>query len=253
MFTARCEYRLLLRADNADMRLTAKAHTRAGLVTPERLGRFLKKRELVAKTHDALAGFTLTGAQWQTATGLVVTDSVRRSAIDVLASGQVGWDSVAAALPAEVLAGVPKDVQYQVEVEASYSPAIKRQIAEVKRMRVDHVVHVPRDMDYADVASLSNEEREKLATRRPATIGEAAAIPGVTPSGVLSLLQWIRRARKNSVEAAEEKAKEQEKVAFFKAKKEEAKKLAAATAPVEVVPDLSASANEGVNKVSTSA
>ncbi len=197
MFTARCEYRLILRADNADTRLTLKGHEHAGIVSAARVQAVQAKKDAIAAARQSLKKIAYSNAQWSDRLQVPISgDGTKRTALDMLSFSTVTWDQLATALDPAVVEQIPPSIRYQLEVEASYEGPIARQRKEVARMRAEHGLAVPVDLDYQQVMSLSSEEREKLSMRRPASIGEASKIPGVTPAGLLALLQHCKRVRR---------------------------------------------------------
>ncbi|ATQ40984.1 tRNA uridine-5-carboxymethylaminomethyl(34) synthesis enzyme MnmG [Caulobacter mirabilis] len=192
MFTSRAEFRLLLRADNADQRLTGKG-VELGVVGPERAAVFhVKQREL----DDARAlarSLTLTPAAAAKAGLPVKADGQRRDLTQLLAYPGVDLDRLAEIWP-DIGAWSPA-VREQIEIDAGYAGYLDRQAADVEAFRRDEALRLPADLDYAAVGGLSNEVREKLAAVRPLTLGQAARIEGVTPGALTALLAHVRRPR----------------------------------------------------------
>jgi tRNA uridine 5-carboxymethylaminomethyl modification enzyme len=201
MFTSRAEHRLLLREDNADLRLTPRGRE-LGLVDDARWAFFEAKREGSARE---LARFQATRikaheipADWQ---ARVLGDTTTRdalSAFDLLRRPEVGYDDVIElvgpmAVPADDR--LPPQIRAQLEVAAKYAGYIERQEEEIERHRRNEETRLPPDLDYARVAGLSNEVRQKLAQLRPATVGQASRVPGVTPAAVSILLVHLKKSR----------------------------------------------------------
>jgi tRNA uridine 5-carboxymethylaminomethyl modification enzyme len=190
MFTSRAEYRLSLRADNADQRLTPLGLA-AGCVGPERARAFATKQAALREARLLLEERSLTPAE-ATRHGLTVNqDGVRRSAFDLLAHPDVSWDRVGTIWPE--LARIPPRIAEQVRIDAQYAVYLKRQQADVEAMRRDEALELPTDLDYDAVAGLSAEVRQKLAAVRPASIGQAGRIEGVTPAALTRLLGHVKR------------------------------------------------------------
>lgn len=191
MFTSRAEYRLSLRADNADLRLT-ELGIDVGCVGPTRAEMFHVKRRAIAALRTRLDELTLTPNEAR-AHGVVINlDGRRRTAMEVLAYAGVDFARLAAIWPE--LAGAPRAVAEQMEIEATYAGYLDRQEADILAFRRDEDLRLPSDLDYAAVNGLSNEAREKLALARPATLGQAARIEGLTPGAVTVLLGHLKRA-----------------------------------------------------------
>jgi tRNA uridine 5-carboxymethylaminomethyl modification enzyme len=194
MFTSRAEYRLMLREDNADLRLTELGR-RLGLVGEERWRRFEAKREAIAREQGRLRDCwvrpgTTAAAGVAEATGEEVGREVR--ALDLLARPRVGYAALMRVAP--IGPGVLDDqVAEQIEIQAKYAGYLERQRSEVARQRAEDARSLPDDMDYDNVHGLSAEVREKFARVRPATLGQAARIPGVTPAAVSLLLIHLKR------------------------------------------------------------
>jgi tRNA uridine 5-carboxymethylaminomethyl modification enzyme len=199
MFTSRAEYRLRLRADNADERLTDRGAA-VGLVGTERQAVWRAKAEQLGEGRARLRALSATPAELAKAGFHVKQDGVRRSAWDLLRGGDTGLERVAQYWPE--LAGYPGDVARRLEVDARYDAYLARQEQDVAAFRRDEQLQLPPDLDYARVPSLTTEVREKLAAARPATLGQAARIPGVTPAALVALLTHVRRHHAAAQDAA---------------------------------------------------
>jgi tRNA uridine 5-carboxymethylaminomethyl modification enzyme len=192
MFTSRAEFRLLLRADNADQRLTARGE-RLGLIGAERAQAFHVKQAALDAARAEAARLTLTPSEAQKVGFKVNADGQRRNVTQLLAYPDIGFDDLARLWPQ--LAEWAPAVREQVEIDAAYAGYLDRQQADVDAFRRDEDLRLPGDLDYATVGGLSNEARQKLAAVRPATLGQAARIEGVTPGALTALLAHVRRAR----------------------------------------------------------
>lgn len=194
MFTSRAEYRLLLREDNADLRLTETGR-RLGLVPDERWRVFEQKREALEQERQRLRGLWIRpdtpAAQQATAeTGTSIAREVR--ALELLARPEVSYRMLQR-LPGAGPGVADQQVAEQLEIQVRYAGYIERQQLEIERQRANEAVRLPEDLDYAKVRGLSNEVREKLVRGRPETLGQAGRIPGVTPASISLLLIHLKR------------------------------------------------------------
>ena len=190
MFTSRAEYRLLLRADNADQRLTPKGLT-AGLVSDLRARAFARKAQALTDARALLEGLSASPNRIGEAGIQVNLDGVRRGARELLAYPGVDMTRLAVLWPR--LAHIPPDIAGQLEIEALYRGYIRRQDADIRAFRRDEALALPADLDFDAIPGLSAEARLKLSRARPATIGAAARISGVTPAALTILLGQVRR------------------------------------------------------------
>jgi tRNA uridine 5-carboxymethylaminomethyl modification enzyme len=190
MFTSRAEFRLVLRADNADLRLTERG-VAAGSVGSARAGHFVRKRDELARVRGAMAKMSFTPPQLQALGFKVNMDGVRRTALDLLSLPDESWTSVCRVMPE--LSAIRTDVVEQIEIEARYRGYVERQDADIKAFRKEEAMTLPVNIDYADIGGLSTEVRTKLAKARPATLGAAARMPGVTPAALTALLRHVKR------------------------------------------------------------
>jgi tRNA uridine 5-carboxymethylaminomethyl modification enzyme len=193
MFTSRAEFRLLLREDNADLRLTPTGRA-LGLVDDARWAAFEAKREAIAREQSRLADAWVRPARFDDATRAAVGDRVQRDcrALELLARPDIGYAELVA-VPGIGPGVAEAAVAEQVEIQAKYAGYIARQHAEIERSRAGEAQALPEDFDYAGVRGLSTEVREKLSRHRPATLGQAARLPGITPAAVSLLLIHLRR------------------------------------------------------------
>jgi tRNA uridine 5-carboxymethylaminomethyl modification enzyme len=199
MFTSRAEYRLSLREDNADLRLTA-AGRELGLVDDERWEFFQRKRAAVESEVNRLERAVVQPADVDAALlgKLGAPLSRETHAFDLLRRPELSYDDVscvAACAPADWCADerLREQVKLQVEVQAKYSGYLKRQSEEIDRHRRHEELRLPADIDYSQVGGLSNEARQRLGDVRPETLGQAARIPGLTPAAVSLLLVHLKR------------------------------------------------------------
>jgi tRNA uridine 5-carboxymethylaminomethyl modification enzyme len=190
MFTSRAEFRLTLRADNADQRLTDKGIA-LGVVGPARAAAWAAKRDALAAARAEARALTLTPAEAQKAGLPVKADGQRRNLVQLLAYPSIGFEDLARLWP-QVAAWSP-EVREQIEIDASYAGYLDRQAADAEAFRRDEDLRLPADLDYAAIGGLSNEVRGKLSAVRPLTLGQAARIEGVTPGALTALLAHVRR------------------------------------------------------------
>ncbi len=193
MFTSRAEFRLTLRADNADQRLTARG-VDLGVVGSERAAVFHVKQSALAEARREAEALTVTPTEAAKAQIRVNEDGQRRSLVQLLAYAGVGWPEVERLWP-QVRAW-PAAAREQIEVDAAYAGYLDRQQAEVDAFRRDEALALPAELDYAAVPGLSNECRQKLSAVRPQTLGQASRIEGVTPGAITALLAHVRRGAK---------------------------------------------------------
>jgi tRNA uridine 5-carboxymethylaminomethyl modification enzyme len=198
MFTSRAEYRLTLRADNADQRLTDKGIA-LGCVGQARARRHGARMAALNAAKTLARSLSITPNE-AARHGLSLNhDGVRRSAFELLAYPEVGWEQVRAIWPE--LANVDAPIAIHVEIDAKYDVYLKRQSADVDAFRRDEGL-VLTDVDYADVPGLSNEARTKLEGARPRTVGQAGRLDGMTPAALGILAAYLRReARKRAATA----------------------------------------------------
>ena len=190
MFTSRAEYRLTLRADNADLRLTARGAA-SGLVGAERGRAFHVKRRLLdeARAWSAERGLTPTEAARH---GLQINqDGRRRSVLDLLALPGITLQDIARFWPEA--GALRADIAEQLEIEALYAGYLGRQEADILAFRKDESLRLPEDLPYAAIKGLSHEVSARLQETRPATLGQAGRIEGVTPASLAVLLAWLKK------------------------------------------------------------
>lgn len=190
MFTSRAEYRLVLRGDNADQRLTPLGLER-GCVGSARGAVYMAKAKLLAEARD-FVDQTKTSPSALQRLGLSVNqDGVMRSIADLLALPNTSVASLCTIWPG--LNRFAGPVAEQLEIDARYSGYLDRQEADIRAYRRDEALELPQDLDYAAIGSLSNEIRLKLDSLRPGTLGAASRISGVTPAALVALLKHVRR------------------------------------------------------------
>ncbi|MEZ5959605.1 MAG: hypothetical protein R3C30_04150 [Hyphomonadaceae bacterium] len=193
MFTSRAEYRLSLRADNADQRLTPKG-VELGCVGSEREHVFADKMREIEAARELARTLNLTPAQAE-ARGLKVNqDGQRRDALALLAYPSIEFGQLAAIWPE--LGSLSRQAREQLEIDAMYSGYLERQALDVEAFKRDEDLRISPDLDYAAVGGLSNEVREKLGNARPVTLGQASRIEGVTPGALTALLAHVKREQR---------------------------------------------------------
>ncbi|MFM8755369.1 MAG: tRNA uridine-5-carboxymethylaminomethyl(34) synthesis enzyme MnmG [Phenylobacterium sp.] len=190
MFTSRAEFRLTLRADNADQRLTDTGLA-LGCVGVSRETAWTARRAELEAARRLASSLVLTPAEAARAGLPVKADGQRRNLSELLAYPTIGFEDLARIWP-QIRAWSPA-VREQVEIDAAYSGYLDRQAADAEAFRRDESLRLPAGLDYAAVGGLSNEIREKLAAIRPLTLGQAARIEGMTPGALTALLAHARR------------------------------------------------------------
>ena len=201
MFTSRAEYRLQLRADNADIRLTEKG-VRIGCVGEHRRGRFEEKRSNIEKAEDTLKMLKLSPSALSKLGVAVNQDGIKRSAHELLGHRDIGKERVLEIWPE--VGEIPQQYLELCRNNSMYESYVRRQEADIEAYRKDENLVFPKGMDFCSVGGLSNEARQALETVKPQTLGQAARIPGITPAATIILLRHVRaqgRRRKYLQEA----------------------------------------------------
>jgi tRNA uridine 5-carboxymethylaminomethyl modification enzyme len=190
MFTSRAEYRLLLRPDNADLRLTGRGIA-IGAVSGRRAAAFRAKERALEAAKILCRGLELSPSALRERGVRVNLDGVRRNVAELLGYPDVTFATLAGVWPE--LRAIRPDVAQQIEIEAGYRGYLSRQRADAESYRRDDGLALPDDLDYARIGGLSAEAREKLEGARPATLGAAARISGITPAALVALLGHVKR------------------------------------------------------------
>ncbi|MDE2492350.1 MAG: tRNA uridine-5-carboxymethylaminomethyl(34) synthesis enzyme MnmG [Alphaproteobacteria bacterium] len=189
MFTSRAEYRLTLRADNADQRLTP-VFDKVGLVGRARRTAFADKMARLDKARARMGSLNLTPNEAQKRGITVRLDGTRRTALELLSLPEVDFPVLASIWPA--LKAFGGDVVEQLEIDAQYAGYLDRQEADILAFRRDEALNLPEELDYSAVCGLSAEAMQKLSAIRPATLGQAARIDGVTPAALTLVLAHVK-------------------------------------------------------------
>lgn len=190
MFTSRSEYRLYLRADNADIRLTEKGYN-IGCVSEERYSVFKTKKQEIDKFRELSKNLFVSSKELKERELNIKQDGSKKSCFNLLSYQDVSHETIMNIWPQ--LKAVPSDVFEQIEIEAKYSGYIKRQLADIEVFKKDENLKIREDIDYSKIGGLSREMVFKLSSVKPSTIGEASRIPGVTPAAITALLGFIKK------------------------------------------------------------
>jgi tRNA uridine 5-carboxymethylaminomethyl modification enzyme len=190
MFTSRAEYRLSLRADNADQRLTPIG-VRVGAVGGQRAAAFTAKMAALERARSLAASLRLSPSALSRHGIIVNADGISRSVADLLSYRDIDMNKLASIWPE--LAVIPAEIAEQIEIDAGYAGYLERQARDIAAFRRDEALLLPEALDYGAIGGLSAEVRGKLASAQPATLGAASRISGVTPAALIALLQYVKR------------------------------------------------------------
>lgn len=198
MFTSRSEYRMSARADNADMRLTAKGHE-AGVVGAKRWSAFNDERNQMEELRSLLEDKKFSSQTWIQNGFPVRNDTTKRSAFDLLRHGSITTSSLISLLPE--ISKYSQRIRDRITIEGMYAPYISQQENQASAMAKDESLLLPADLDYQAIHGLSWEEKKILSETRPESIGQARRVENVTPTGALTLLAHVRGAWKREQKA----------------------------------------------------
>ena len=190
MFTSRAEYRLWLRTDNADQRLT-EIGRKIGVVSDKRWNYYEEKKGNLIKAYEILEELNITPDQGVKMGLNIRKDGVRRSAVNLLAFPDIDFNKIIEVWP--ILKSIEPHISSQIEIEAQYAVYIERQKNDIHTYRKDSKLRIPKDIDYASVGSLSNEAKEVLSRVKPESIAQASSLPGITPAAIGAVIIYMRQ------------------------------------------------------------
>ena len=192
MFTSRAEYRLLLRADNADQRLTPIG-IKIGCVGKQRELHFEKKLEKINEGFDIVMKNKISPNQLEKKGIIINHDGKKRSAFELLSFKNISFDDIKRIWPSTNIIG--DEVAEQILIESQYSGYLARQREDILDFKKEEGLILPKNIDYKSVGSLSNEIVEKLTTVKPPTLGAASRISGITPAAIIALLRFVKKQK----------------------------------------------------------
>jgi tRNA uridine 5-carboxymethylaminomethyl modification enzyme len=198
MFTSRAEYRLALRADNADQRLTRKG-VALGCVGSVRRERFEAKSTALEGARTLARSLSLSPTEANRHRIALKKDGHRRTAFELLSYPDIGLADLIRVWPA--FGDLAPPIAEQLEIDAKYDVYLSRQAADVAAYRRDEAFELPESLDYTAISGLSNEARHKLQTARPRTIGHASRLDGMTPAALTLVIAHLRKGRRKTVQA----------------------------------------------------
>jgi len=190
MFTSRAEYRLWLRTDNADQRLT-EIGWQIGVVSDKRWKHYKTKKNKIIKAYNILKELNITPDQGIKMGLNIRKDGIRRTAIDLLAFPDINFSRLIEVWPN--LKNIEPYIASQIEIESQYAVYIARQRNDINTYRKDSRLKIPNDIDYSLVGSLSNEAKEVLSRVKPESIAQASALPGITPAAIGAVIVYMRQ------------------------------------------------------------
>jgi len=190
MFTSRAEYRLTLRADNADLRLTAKG-INIGVISKERAKIFNEKSSNLNKISLKMQNFTISPSKIANFGVNIAKDGISRSAEQILSQKDVNMSKIREIWPE--ITYVSKEIDDQLEINAHYRGYLKKQNADILAFKRDENLKIPINVNYDDLSGLSNEVKSKFKQIRPKTMGQALRIDGITPAAAYILLSHLKR------------------------------------------------------------
>ena len=196
MFTSRAEYRLKLRADNADLRLTLEAE-KLNLISQTRKNHFNNKLKKLNDLNNILKNQYVTPHHIEKIGIKINQDGKKRSAFDLLSYPDINFNTIKKIFNIDSLDTYSTEIKEQISIDAHYKGYLKKQDSEILSLKKDEKIKIPDNIDYFEMASLSMEIREKLSKIRPKTISQASRIDGVTPASLSFLLAFIKNREKS--------------------------------------------------------
>jgi tRNA uridine 5-carboxymethylaminomethyl modification enzyme len=189
MLTSRAEYRLNLRADNADQRLTLKA-SQIGVISEAQLAKFTRKMDKLSESRQLLKGLTITPNEAANSNITITKDGVRRSAFELLNYKDVTFENLCKAWPE--LSSLDEKIKQLIYIESKYNSYLVRQHSDIELLKDEENLKIPETINYRSI-SLSNESIEKLEKIKPSSIAAAKRIPGLTPAAITAILVFLRK------------------------------------------------------------